>query len=58
LMNKLSYCVDNARLSRLGFELRGSLEDGIGDTVAMLTGAQVSPAAIRASQPLKGRGCD
>ena len=58
LMNNLSYCVDNARLSRLGFELRGSLEDGIGDTVAMLTGAQVSPAAIRASQPLKGRGCD
>ena len=58
LMNNLSYCVDNARLARLGFEVRGSLAHGIGDTVAMLTGAQLSPAALRASQPLKGRGCD
>jgi UDP-glucose 4-epimerase len=58
LMNKLSYCVDNTRLSRLGFEVRGSLEHGIGDTVAMLSGAQLSPPAVRASQPLKDRGCD
>ena len=58
LMNNLSYCVDNGRLSRLGFEVRGSLERGIGDTVAMLTGAQASPAALRAPQSVKGRGCD
>jgi nucleoside-diphosphate-sugar epimerase len=38
LMNTLSYCVDHARLSRLGFEFSGSLERGIGDTMAMLTG--------------------
>jgi UDP-glucose 4-epimerase len=36
LMNDLSYCVENARLSRLGFEVRGSLERGIGATVEML----------------------
>ena len=58
LMNNLSYCVDHARLSRLGFEVRGSLERGIGDTVAMLIGAQVSPAARRAPQSLNDRGCD
>ena len=40
LMNTLSYHVDNARFSRLGFQFSGSLERGIGDTVAMLTGAR------------------
>lgn len=40
LMNTLSYHVDNTRFSRLGFEFSGSLERGIGDTVAMLTGAR------------------
>jgi len=58
LMNNLSYCVDNGRISRLGFEVRGSLERGIGDTVAMLMGAQVAPAAMRAPQSVKDRGCD
>jgi nucleoside-diphosphate-sugar epimerase len=38
LMNTLSYCVDNQRFSRLGFEVCGSLEQGIGDTIAMLSG--------------------
>jgi UDP-glucose 4-epimerase len=42
LMNNLSYCVDNQRFARLGFEVRGSLEQGVGDTVAMLTGAPAS----------------
>jgi UDP-glucose 4-epimerase len=36
LMNTLSYCVDNRRFSELGFEFAGSLERGIGDTVAMI----------------------
>ena len=36
LMNTLSYCVDNRRFSELGFEFSGSLERGIGDTVAMI----------------------
>ncbi|HUQ85977.1 MAG TPA: NAD-dependent epimerase/dehydratase [Vicinamibacterales bacterium] len=36
LMNDLSYCVDDQRLARLGFEVRGSLESGIGKTIAML----------------------
>lgn len=36
LMNTLSYCVDNGRFSELGFEFSGSLERGIGDTVALI----------------------
>ena len=47
LMNNLSYCVDNQRFSRLGFEVRGSLERGIGDTVAMLTAARTRHTADR-----------
>jgi nucleoside-diphosphate-sugar epimerase len=45
LMNRLSYCVDNSRFSQLGFEFSGSLERGIGDTVAMLTGSRVGTAS-------------
>jgi nucleoside-diphosphate-sugar epimerase len=40
LMNRLSFCVDHQRFSQLGFEFSGSLERGIGDTVAMLTGSR------------------
>jgi nucleoside-diphosphate-sugar epimerase len=47
LMNDLSYCVDDERFTRLGFEVRGSLERGIGDTVAMLTGSRTWDAASR-----------
>ena len=39
LMNDLSYCVDCERVTRLGFEVRGSLGQGIADTLAALTGA-------------------
>ena len=35
LMNDLSYCVDNQRLTRLGCAAGGSLASGIGQTVAM-----------------------
>ena len=42
LMNTLSYCVDHQRFARLGFELRGSLEQGIGDTITMLTARTAS----------------
>lgn len=45
LMNTLSYCVDNRRFSQLGFECSGSLERGIGDTVAMLTSSRVGTAS-------------
>ena len=38
LMNTLSYCVDNQRFAQLGFECRGSLEHGIGRTIATLSG--------------------
>jgi UDP-glucose 4-epimerase len=38
LMNTLSYCVDNDRFCRLGFTFNGSLDRGIGETVAMLAG--------------------
>ena len=41
LMNRLSYCVDNQRFSQLGFEFSGSLERGIGNTVALLRGDRV-----------------
>jgi len=51
LMNRLSYCVDHQRFSQLGFECSGSLERGIGETIAMLTGARSIPAA----RPSKGR---
>jgi UDP-glucose 4-epimerase len=47
LMNTLSYHVDTTRFSRLGFEFTGSLERGIGDTVAMLTGARTRYTADR-----------
>ena len=40
LMNTLSYHVDRERFCRLGFEFTGSLDRGIGETVAMLTGAR------------------
>jgi len=45
LMNTLSYCVDNQRFVSLGFEFSGSLERGIGDTVAMLSGRRVHDMA-------------
>jgi nucleoside-diphosphate-sugar epimerase len=47
LMNRLSYHVDATRFSRLGFEFSGSLARGIGDTVAMLTGARTRDTADR-----------
>jgi len=47
LMNDLSYCVDDERFTRLGFEVRGSLERGIGDTVAMLTGVRIGQPPSR-----------
>lgn len=37
LMNRWSYCADTDRLTRLGFEFRGSLERGIGQTMRVLT---------------------
>lgn len=47
LMNTLSYHVDGTRFSLLGFTATGSLERGIGDTVAMLTGARTRYTADR-----------
>jgi len=47
LMNRLSYFVDNQRLSRLGFECSGSLERGIADTVALLRGGGVRRTSRR-----------
>jgi nucleoside-diphosphate-sugar epimerase len=44
-MNTLSYCVDDQRLSRLGFRRSGSLERGIADTIAMVKGHPVHGAA-------------
>ena len=58
LMNTLSYCVDNRRFSQLGFECSGSLERGIGDTVAMLTGARSRSAPTPASWSRKRREGD
>ena len=49
LMNTLSYCVDNKRFAQLGFECRGGLAPGIGDTIAMLTGRGVRDTLGRAS---------
>lgn len=41
LMNRLSFYVDNARFSQLGFAFSGSLERGVADTVALLRGEGV-----------------
>lgn len=38
IMNQLSYTVANAKFKKLGFEFQGSLERGIGDTIALLRG--------------------
>lgn len=46
LMNNLSYCVDNARITRLGFAVRGSLGRGIGDTVALLGRMRAAPSPL------------
>lgn len=57
LMNTLSYCVDHQRFSRLGFDVRGSLEQGIGDTIAMLTartGSRATAAVRGHSRPADG----
>ena len=54
LMNDLSYCVDDQRFSRVGFEIRGGLEHGIGDTIAMLsarTASRHTPAALAHARP-------
>ena len=56
LMNTLSYHVDQARFRRLGFEFTGSLERGIGDTVALLTGARTRYAAAPAPRHAQGSG--
>jgi nucleoside-diphosphate-sugar epimerase len=45
LMNNLSYCVDHQRLTQLGCAVRGSLERGIGDTVAVARGHIASATA-------------
>ena len=50
LMNTLSYCVDNERFARLGFECRGSLARGIGDTIAMLNGRGVADTLSHANR--------
>jgi nucleoside-diphosphate-sugar epimerase len=41
LMNTLSYCVDQERLSRLGFESSGSLERGIAGTIELVMGSKI-----------------
>jgi len=40
IMNQLSYTVLNDRFKALGFEFRGSLPQGIADTIALLGGVQ------------------
>lgn len=51
LMNDLSYTVDNSRFLDLGFRFGGTLAQGIGDTVALLS------AAPSARGELAGRLC-
>lgn len=53
LMNRLSYCVDNRRFSQLGCDFSGSLERGIGDTVAMLDVTTPARPARRRSTALR-----
>ena len=58
LMNRLSYHVDNRRFAALGFDFSGSLERGIGDTVAMLTGTRSQHGVTRAGSWREGREGD
>jgi len=58
LMNRLSFCVDSSRFTQLGFAFSGSLERGIADTVAMLTGSRHEHRVIPAGSSLKGREGD
>lgn len=58
LMNRLSYHVDNRRFSQLGFEFSGSLQRGIGDTVAMLTSGRSQYSVIPAGWPRTDRAGD
>lgn len=58
LMNRLSYHVDTRRFAQLGFEFTGSLERGIADTVAMLTGGRALRRVTPAGSPRKGREGD
>jgi len=58
LMNRLSYCVDNSRFSQLGFDCSGSLERGIGDTIAMLTGTRFQYGVTPAGSSRRGREGD
>ncbi len=51
LMNDLSYRVDSRRFADLGFTFTGTLARGIGDTVAMLTGARSPMTAGPDRQP-------
>jgi UDP-glucose 4-epimerase len=39
-MNRWSYCVDNTRFRRLGFDFAGTLALGVGDTIARLARTQ------------------
>lgn len=48
IMNQLSYEVSDARFSRTGFQVEGSLEQGIADTIQLLKGARQVPDEIRA----------
>mgnify|MGYP002629264141 FL=1 len=45
IMNQLSYDVSDARVRALGFEPKGSLRRGVGDTIARLRGANSGVAA-------------
>jgi len=40
IMNQLSYTVKGDRFAELGFEIHGSLEEGIKDTIQLLRGSQ------------------
>lgn len=40
IMNQLSYSVSNRRFTDLGFEFRGSLEEGIQETIRLLEGVR------------------
>jgi nucleoside-diphosphate-sugar epimerase len=40
IMNQLSYTVSSRRFSQLGFSFRGSLDEGIADTVRLLQGVR------------------
>jgi len=51
IMNQLSYTVSARKFSTLGFQFKGQLHDGIGDTIRLIEGVRQFGPATRSEHP-------